>query len=327
MKRLLVLLTLIVSFSINSLAQEPVITCSGDLYFIPGAMTKDGKTYMVDVSNDRATITIYDGNFNVVRKITDPTAGMLVSQRTVTMTCKYDGDLMEPITEWTVENDQTNEITKSSSIAHFEMYSDNNDYHSRAVYVTQTLFDDDDEFEYLRQKVAIIPIDVKYSDYEKEHPRPSSGPTTDVVYGDDVIDRIIKETGANSITTTWDEERGKIVFLLGKTETYGGTYTEGMEIVSSDGTVKSTLPNTNYISSAYYFRGKCYIQGYDTDGNKVLYQLGDKTVESIGMGGVAKQGDVNGDGEVTITDAVSVVNIILNGSNAQAAPAKEDETK
>lgn len=317
---------LTVSFSIYSLAQNPVITYSGDLFFIPGAMTKDGKTYMVDVSNDRATLTVYDGNFNVVCKITDPTAGMLVSQRTVVMTCKYDGDLMEPITEWTVESDQTNEITRSSSIAHFELYSDNNDYHSRAVYVTQSLFDDDDEFEYLRQKVSVIPIDVKLSDYEKEHPRPNSGPTIEPSYGNDVIDRIIKETGADSFTTTWDEEREKMVFIIGKTETYGGTYTEGMEIVSSDGTVKSTLPGTNYISSAYYFRGKCYIQGYDTNGNKVLYQLGNKTTESLGMGGVAKQGDVNKDGVVSITDAVSVVNIILNDGNAPAAPALKEKT-
>ena len=34
------------------------------------------------------------------------------------------------------------------------------------------------------------------------------------------------------------------------------------------------------------------------------------------------QGDVNRDGKVTITDAVSVVNIILNGE-ASAAPAIE----
>ena len=37
---------------------------------------------------------------------------------------------------------------------------------------------------------------------------------------------------------------------------------------------------------------------------------------------VGKKGDVNQDGEVTITDAVGVVNIILNGN--AAAPAMED---
>ncbi len=39
---------------------------------------------------------------------------------------------------------------------------------------------------------------------------------------------------------------------------------------------------------------------------------------------VGKKGDVNQDGVVSISDAVGVVNIILNGGGAEAAPAVEE---
>ena len=38
-----------------------------------------------------------------------------------------------------------------------------------------------------------------------------------------------------------------------------------------------------------------------------------------------KQGDVNGDNKVTITDAVSVVNIILNGGASAPALSEPEE--
>ena len=68
------------------------------------------------------------------------------------------------------------------------------------------------------------------------------------------------------------EER---LIRLYKHETYGGVFNEGIEIVSLDGTVKASIPGINYISSAYYFRGKCYVQGYsNSDNTRPLYLLG-----------------------------------------------------
>ena len=52
------------------------------------------------------------------------------------------------------------------------------------------------------------------------------------------------------------------------------------------------------------------------------YLNSDVAAENIDVRGI--QGDVNLDGKVTITDAVSVVNIILNNGEA-TAPALQDE--
>lgn len=85
----------------------------------------------------------------------------------------------------------------------------------------------------------------------------------------------MRATGADSYEWFWDNETGRNLIRLYKHESYGGVYNEGLEIASLDGTVKATLPGITYISSAYYFRGKCYIKGYNGSENySVLYQLG-----------------------------------------------------
>ena len=68
-------LTFVLTFAC-ALAQKPVLSFEGDLYFIPGSMTKDGEAFLISVkSSDNSGFTIYDGNFNVVREFSDPTAG------------------------------------------------------------------------------------------------------------------------------------------------------------------------------------------------------------------------------------------------------------
>lgn len=82
-------------------------------------------------------------------------------------------------------------------------------------------------------------------------------------------------TGASEYQWFWDEESGKRLIRLYKKEYYGGLFDEGLEIVSLDGTVKASLPGITYISSGYFFRGKCYVKGYSSsDNSNVLYQLG-----------------------------------------------------
>ena len=71
---------------------------------------------------------------------------------------------------------------------------------------------------------------------------------------------------------------GKYVFKLYKHEYYGGLFSEGTEIVSLDGTVKGFLPGITYVSSAYNFRGKCYVRG-SSNNQDVLYLLGNKVSE------------------------------------------------
>ena len=278
MKKMLLLLALAACCACG-FAQEPVLTFNGELYFIPGSMTKKGEAFLVSAGSGYDNFTIYDGNFNVVKTFTDPAAGQPYQERIVTMTRIYDpstdgwGNITRSATdEWTVIDDQTYDHTTSSTISGFEVYSDNNSYHSRYLYVSQTLFDDDEEFEFVRRKQSIIPITTKYSDYAKEHST-GSGTNYSIYYGDEKIDSLMNATGAYDYQWFWDEESGKRLIRLYRHETYGGLYNEGIEIVSLDGTVKANLPGIDYISSAYYFRAKCYVVGYSNN-NRVLYLLG-----------------------------------------------------
>ena len=279
MKKIITAL-LVAAFCQGSYAQDPVLTFNGDIYFIPGSMTKGGDAFMVSLksSNNRG-FTIYDGDFNVVREFTDPMAGQTYQQRVVTLTRVVDpgtgsGYVTRAASEdWTVIDDQTSDYTTSSTLSGFELYSDNNNYHSRYIYVTQTLFDDDEDFEYVRTKQTVIPVSMKYSDYVKEHSTSNIvGPSQS--WGDETIDSIMRANGADNLEWFWDNESGKRLLRLYKYEYYGGIFNEGLEIVSLDGTVKSFFPDITYLSSAYYFRGKCYVKGYDNDNNSVLYLLG-----------------------------------------------------
>lgn len=281
MKKLVSLLAFAICGSCG-FAQEPVLSFDGDLYFIPGSMTKDGEAFLVSVNSyDHKGFTIYDGEFNTVREFTDPAMGQPYQQRVVTLTrvCDlgYNGGSITRASasnEWTVVDDQTQDYTTSSTIKSFELYSDNNSYHSRYLYVSQTLFDNDDDFEYVRSRQTIIPIGTKYADYVKEHSTGSNGNVVNPSYGDEKLDSIMRETGADNYEWFWDDGSGKRLLRLYKHEQYGGIYNEGVEIATLDGTVKAFLPGISYISSAYYFRGKCYVQAYGSDNSRVLYLLG-----------------------------------------------------
>lgn len=279
MKKIITAL-LFATFCQGSYAQEPVLTIGGDIYFIPGSMTKGGEAFLVSLNtSNHSGFTIYDGDFNVVREFADPAAGQPYQQRVVTLTRVVDpgtgsGNVTRAAGEdWTVVDDKTYDYTTSSTLSGFELYSDNNSYHSRYIYVTQTLFDDDEEFEYVRKKQAIVPISMKYSDYANEH---STGnePAYHASYGDATLDSIMEANGASDYQYFWDNESGKQLLRLYKHEYYGGIFSEGLEIATLDGTVKAFLPNISSISSAYYFRGKCYVKGYDNNSNSVLYLLG-----------------------------------------------------
>ena len=134
------------------------------------------------------------------------------------------------------------------------------------------MFDDDEEFEYVRRRQTIVPISIKYSDYVKEHSTISGYNVDNPTTGNEKLDSIMKETGADSYDVIWDEQSGKYLYRLYKHEQYGGLFTEGVEIATLEGKVKGFLPNISYLYSAYYFRGKCYFRGYSNN-DYVLYLL------------------------------------------------------
>ena len=276
MKKLLLTLFLVMC-SVLIYAQEPVLTYMGDLYFIPGSMTKAGEAFMISVDYNESNkyFTIYNGDFKVVKEFNDPSAGTFYQERVVTMARDFDlgaGPATRAYADWSVVDDQTYDYTTNPNVDGIEIYSDDNTYHSRSLYVSQTLFDDDEEFEYVRRRQTIVPISIKYSDYVKEHSTISDYNVDNPTTGNEKLDSIMKETGADSYDVIWDEQSGKYLYRLYKHEQYGGLFTEGLEIATLDGNVKIFIPGVSYFSSAYYFRGKCYFRGYGNNEN-ILYLL------------------------------------------------------
>ena len=92
MKKLMI--TLFALLSVTVYGQEPVLTYKGDLYFIPGSMTKAGEAFMMSANyneNSVRTYTIYDGDFKVVKSFTDPTIGIPYQLREVRMSYEHRG--------------------------------------------------------------------------------------------------------------------------------------------------------------------------------------------------------------------------------------------
>lgn len=284
-------------------AQEPVLEYDGELYFIPAPLTKEGKPFLYSRAN--GSITVYDENFNIIGSCKE-IKEFPFKERVVRMTRKLDPDTKELLTEWTVTDDQTNDVVSTSYIDGFELLLEDNGYHTRDIYLSQTLFDDDEDFEFLRPNYVVIPVEMKRDDYYKEH---STGVgNTDSQYSSD--EDFWLEYGADGYHWMWDPELDKNIIVLEKTEVYGGLYGTGLEVVSLDGTVKDTLPGINYAGYAYYYRGNIYMQGSGKNGSgRGLYLLNkNKKIGSFSRGA---NGDANGDGIVNAADVVKVTNIIM----------------
>mgnify|MGYP000756782200 FL=1 len=103
--------------SAQKIGEPTIIPISnyGDMYFTPGCFTKNGETLIVTTEGDKETnaVDIYDNEFNLIKTI---------------------------------------RAKKSFSSADF-VYASTNGFISseRHLYVTQTLFNNDDKFEYLEK--------------------------------------------------------------------------------------------------------------------------------------------------------------------------------
>ena len=300
MKKLVFLLFLSV-YGLSCHAQEHVLDYEGDLYFIPASMTKYGQPFLYSRDNGSGKFTIYDGDLNVIKSYTDPLRGTEYERRVVLYTCLADPNSKELLTEWTVSDDQIYKEKVSSDFVGFEVYSDDNSYHSRYVYLSQTFFDDDEDFEFIQRDKTIIPINVKTQDYYAEHKENSTEVASELVSEEDAWWR---DYGADGYSTEWDQERGKVVFILQKTEEYGGLFYSNLKIKSMDGVVKQTLNGINYLSNAYNYRGNCYIKS----GSGKLYRIGDKKDKTSQI----RRGDVDDNGVVNVADHVKLSEIIMN---------------
>lgn len=302
MKRFIKLL-LFSACCLSGNAQEHVLDYEGDLYFIPASMTKYGQPFLY--SRNQKGFTVYDGDLNVIKIYSDPLAGTTYQKRIVHSTCLVDPETKEILTEWTVVEDQTFEEAIYAEFKGCEIYSDDNSYHSRMIYLSQTLFDDDEDFEFIQSDRTVIPITVKTQDYINEHSENSTEEgdkmTIDPLHTENDWWR---DMGANDCSMEWDNERNKMVYKLYKIEEYGGLFYSSLKIKSMDGTVKQTLNGIN-ISYAYNYRGNCYVRG-NVSGK--LYRIGikkDKTSQT-------RRGDVDDNGVVNVADHVKLSSIIMD---------------
>ena len=282
-------------------AQEHVLDYEGDLYFIPASMTKYGQPFLY--SRSQNGFTVYDGDLNIIKTYIDPLVGTKYQTRVVQYTCLVDPETKEILTEWTVGEDHTFEETVYADFRGCEIYSDDNSYHSRMIYLSQTFFDDDEDFEFIQSDRTVIPITVKRQDYINEHSENSTEEVGEIMSASDE-NEWWRDYGAEGCSMEWDNERSKTVYKLYKTEEYGGLFYSNLKIKSMDGTVKQTLNGIN-INYAYSYRGNCYVRG-NVSGK--LYRIGTKK-DNISQ---TRRGDVDDNGVVNVADHVKLSEIILN---------------
>ena len=168
--------------------------------------------------------------------------------------------------DWTVISDVTENKTEvNREIEGFEVYEDNNNYHSRYRYLSQTLFDNDEDFEFLRTHYEIMPLSYCAAD----------DPTSGLIS----MERpSIGGEECDEITRDYDYELGGEVFTLKRYKVCGGTKMTGTDIISLDGTVKKSLNAITSFGTVVAINGNYYVTGYDHTTSKYgLYKIASVT--------------------------------------------------
>lgn len=308
MKKIIFALLLALSANAYSQIEQPVATYDGDLYFIPAKLTSNGKAFMYsykfDYDSGKTWFTIFDDEVNVVKqveiddKIINYTTRTIISKRryyvpnnsnngnnsgTRTTSSEFsDGYFLD---EWTVTSDTTENMSIGNMwIEGPEVYEDNNNYHSRYMYLSQTLFNDDEDFEYLTPHYEIMPLTYCATDDKSGDNLSTDRP---VIGGEECDSYITSITfGLNGSATTYTLIRKKV---------YGGVKHTGMDVVSLDGTIKKTLPGITSIGTVVAINGNYYVSAYDYSSSKYgLYKIATATTNLAKVADIsAETGDNN----------------------------------
>lgn len=278
-----ILFTLI-AFATSAFAQEhPTVTYDGgDLYFVPAKLTSKGIAFMYSLRSDWETgktwVTIFDDQVQVVKQVEIEPEVLNYQVRTITSqrrsfvksgVTRAAGDTEEGYfldDDWTVISDVTENKTEvNREIEGFEVYEDNNNYHSRYMYLSQTLFDNDEDFEFLRTHYEIMPLSYCAAD----------DPTSGLIS----MERpSIGGEECDEITRDYDYELGGEVFTLKRYKVCGGTKMTGTDIISLDGTVKKSLNAITSFGTVVAINGNYYVTGYDHTTSKYgLYKIASVT--------------------------------------------------
>lgn len=290
-----VILAMLCAFSINALAQiEPSVNYEGgDLYFVPSHLTAKGVSYLYSFRTDyeigKSWFTVFDENVAIVKQAEIEAEVLNYKFRTVTSKRRFllkegsgtraasaeEGVFLD---DWTVTSDVTDEQTQlNNHIEGPEVYEDNNNYHSRNMYLSQTLFNDDEDFEFLRLHYEIMPVTYSAAD------DPSVDIVTFIPYeiGGEPCDEYTRDG--------YDSDLGGYVFTLIRHKYYGGVKATGLDVISLDGTIKKTIEGITGLGTVVAINGNYYVSAYDSKTSKYgLYKIASATTS------MSKVADISG---------------------------------
>lgn len=277
-----IILSMLCALSLNAHAQiEPTVTFDGgDLYFVPSNLTAKGVSflysYKTDYESGKTWFTVFDDNVSIVKQAEIEPEILNFQFRLVTLKRQYllkDGITRASsaehegmfLDEWTVANDVTDNGSETNYYAEGpEVYEDNNSYHSRFLYLSQTLFNDDEDFEFLRTHYEIMPLTYCAED------DPANYTTTYYEIDGECCHELIREG--------YDNELGGEVYTLIKYKYYGGIRSTGLDVVSLDGTVKKTIDGITSLGTVVAINGNYYVSAYDKRTSQYgLYKIASAT--------------------------------------------------
>ena len=282
MKKILFALVLTISTSTFSQIEPSVTYDGGDLYFIPAKLTYNGIPFMYSYRSDyesgKTWFTIFDDNVNIVATAEIEGSTFNYNTRTITSQRKYfypdpsggtrgtsanEGYFLD---EWTEISDITEEKTYYNRwIESPEVYDDNNSYHSRYMYISQTLFNEDEDFEFLRAHYEVMPLSYCATDDKPGNIVDVAHPS----FGGEVCDEYTRE---------YNHNLGGYIITMTKYKVYGGLKHTGTDIVSLDGTVKQSLKGITSFGTVVAINGNYYVSAYDNNSSKYgLYKIASAT--------------------------------------------------
>ncbi|MDO4820038.1 MAG: hypothetical protein Q3994_06675, partial [Prevotella sp.] len=192
MKYKSLILVAVLCFSLSGFAQlQPIASYEGDLYFVPAKLTKNGTAFLYsfhghyEADNLKTWFTVFDSDLDVVARaeintnLLEYKIRRVKSQRSFfstqgylgggetrakVKTSSYDADGYF-LDEWTVvEDDTTTEKCYPGYIVHPMIYEDNNNQATNYLYLSQTLFNDDEDFEFLNEHYEVMHLSYNQGD-------------------------------------------------------------------------------------------------------------------------------------------------------------------
>ena len=309
------ILTFLCALSLNASAQiEPsAFYEGGDLYFVPSHLTAKGiaflYSYRDDVETGKSWFTVFDENVSIVKQVEIEPEVLNFQSKLVTLKRRYlrkdggtrtsfsnDSDEGVFLDDWTIASEKKEDKTERNYIAECpEVYEDNNSYHSRCMYLSQTLFNNDEEFEFVRTHYEVMPTTY----CAEEDPENNTLSYFPYQIGGEWCHEYTNEG--------YDSDLGGYVITLIRYKYYGGLKATGLDIVSLDGVVKNTILGITDLASVVAIKGNYYVSAYDFKSSKyALYKIASAATS------VSRVADISSETKSNVTYSLSGMRVKPN---------------